>query len=181
VLSKLGDRVDRLRVPLVGQLRRQGREGRIWGVIVARVLRRPALSAGLAAAVMLALAAPALQLHMAPSGPDSFPRSLDIVKTYDRMQQAFPGTALPATIVVESADVRTPAIRSAIAHLEQRALASGRAFEPITVEVSQDATVASITVPIAGSGTDAASGASLRALRDEVSRPSARCPTPKRA
>ena len=91
VLSKLGDRVDRLRVPLVGRLRREGGEGRIWGAIVERVLRRPGLSAGLAAALMLALAAPALQLHMAPQGPDSFPKSLDVVKTYDRMQQAFPG------------------------------------------------------------------------------------------
>ena len=168
VISKLGDRVDRLRVPLVGRLRRDGGEGRIWGAIVARVLRRPGLSAGLAAAVMLALAAPALQLHMAPQGPDSFPKSLDVVKTYDRMQQAFPGTALPATVVVKSANVRTPAVRSAITQLEHRALASGRAFEPITVDVNEDATVASITVPIAGSGTDAASNASLHALRDEI-------------
>ena len=33
--------------------------------------------------------------------------------------------------------------------------------EPITVDVNQDATVANITVPIDGNGTDAASNASL--------------------
>ena len=45
LLSKLGDKVDRLRVPLVGRLRRDNGEGRVWGAIVDRVLRRPVLSA----------------------------------------------------------------------------------------------------------------------------------------
>ena len=101
LLSKLGDRVDRLHVPLVGRLRRDNGESRIWGAIVDRVLRRPLLSAVIAGGLLLALAAPALQLRMATPGPDTFPKSLDVVKTYDRMQQAFPGTALPANVVVQ--------------------------------------------------------------------------------
>ena len=91
LLSKLGDRVDRLRVPLVGRLRRDNGEGRVWGAIVDRVLRRPLLSAVVAGGLLLALAAPALQLRMATPGPDTFPKSLAVVKTYNRMQQAFPG------------------------------------------------------------------------------------------
>ena len=103
LLSRLGDHVDRLHVPLVGRLRRDNGEGRIWGAIVDRVLRRPLLSAVIAGGLLLALAAPALQLRMATPGPDTFPKSLDVVKTYDRMQQAFPGTALPANVIVQGA------------------------------------------------------------------------------
>ena len=168
VLSRLGDKVERGRIPFVGRLRRDDGEGRFWGSIVDRVLRRPALSAALSAALLLALAAPALQLHLAADGPESFPQSLEVVKTYDRMQQAFPGSALPANVVVQAPDVTAPAVQKAIGDLERRALASGRAFEPITVSVNTDATVANITVPIAGNGTDAASNASFRMLRDEV-------------
>jgi RND superfamily putative drug exporter len=84
------------------------------------------------------------------------------------MQQAFPGSALPANVVVEAPSVTTPAVRTAIAELERRALASGRAFEPITVDVNTAGTVANITVPIAGNGTDAASNASFRMLRNVV-------------
>ena len=58
LLSKLGDNVDRLRVPFVHRLRRDDGEGRIWGAIIDRVLRRPALSAALAAGVLVALAVP---------------------------------------------------------------------------------------------------------------------------
>jgi len=168
LLSKLGDRVDRLHVPLVGRLRRDKGEGRVWGAIVERVLRRPLLSAVLAGGLLLALAVPALQLHMAKPGPDTFPKSLAIVKTYDRMQQAFPGKALPANVVVKAPDVNAPAVRQAINRLERRALASGRAREPITIDKNGAGTIANITVPIEGRGTDAASNASLAILREKI-------------
>jgi uncharacterized membrane protein YdfJ with MMPL/SSD domain len=168
LLSRLGDKVDRGRVPLVGRLGRDDGEGRIWGAIVDRVLRRPVLSATLAASVLVALAAPALQLRLAAQGPESFPEGLEVIATYDRMQQAFPGSALPANVVVEAPSVTTPAVQRAIAELERRALASGRAFEPIIVDVNRAGTVANITVPIAGNGTDAASNAAFRMLRNEV-------------
>ena len=92
----------------------------MWGAIVDRVLRT-ALYAALSATLLLALAVPALQLHLAATGPESFPKSLDVIKSYDQMQQAFPGTGLPANVVVKARSVRTPAMKAAIAELEQRA------------------------------------------------------------
>jgi RND superfamily putative drug exporter len=169
LLSRLGDNVDRLRVPFVSRLRRDDGEGRIWGAVVNRVLRRPLVSALLAGGLLVALALPALQVRLATPRPEAqFPKSLDIVKTYERMQEAFPGTALPATVVVEAADVNGPAVQDAIRQLEQRALESGQMGEAITVEVNDTQTVASITVPIAGTGTDPASNTALAELRDEV-------------
>src|SRR5438552_4359536 len=168
LLSKLGDRVDRLHVPLVGRLRRDKGEGRVWGAIVDRVLRRPLLSAVLAGGLLLALAAPALQLRIATPGPDTLPKSLAVVKTYNRMQQAFPGKALPANVVVKAPNVDAPAVRQAIGRLELAALATGRARGPITIDTNSDHTIANITVPIEGRGTDAASNASLATLREQV-------------
>jgi uncharacterized membrane protein YdfJ with MMPL/SSD domain len=168
LLSRLGDRVDRVRIPLVSRLRRDDGDGRIWGAIVDRVMRRPLLWAGLSAGLLVVLALPALQLRMAQAGPDTFPKSLPVVQTYDRMQDAFPGTALAASVVVKAPDVNAPTMRAAIQRLERRALASGRMYEPITVDVNDAGTVADITVPIKGKGTDAESNASLAVLRDEL-------------
>jgi RND superfamily putative drug exporter len=167
LLSRLGDKVDRGRIPFLGR-RRSDREGRIWGAIVTRVLRRPVLSVVLAGGLLVALALPALQLRMVQPGPDTFPQHLPAVQTYDRMQDAFPGTALPATVVVEAPDVEAPTMQAAIERLKERALASGRMHEPITVSVNEAGTVASINVPIEGKGTDEASNESLRILRDEI-------------
>jgi uncharacterized membrane protein YdfJ with MMPL/SSD domain len=168
LLSRLGDGVDRLHVPLVGRLRNDRGDGRLWGGIVDRVLRRPLLSASIAGALLIALAAPALQLRMSTPGPDTFPRSLAVVKTYERMQQAFPGKAIPANVVVKAPNVDAPSVRGAVAELERRALASGRAHGPITIDENGARTIANITVPIEGSGTDAASNASLAELRAVV-------------
>jgi RND superfamily putative drug exporter len=168
LLSKLGDRADRLHVPLVGRLRRDNGEGRVWGAIVERVLRRPLLSAAIAAGLLLALAAPALQLRLATPGPDTFPKSLPVVKTYNHMQKAFPGTALPANVVVKAHNVDAPAVRHAIGQLKLAALATGQARGPITIDENRDHTIANITVPILGNGTDAQSNASLAALREDV-------------
>jgi RND superfamily putative drug exporter len=168
LLSRLGDNVDRVRIPFVSRLRRDDGEGRIWGAIVDRVMRRPGLSALLAGGFLVLLALPALQLRMEQSGVDTFPKSLRAVQTYDRMQQAFPGEALPAYVVVKAPNVNAPTMRAAIQRLKDRALASGRMYEPITVDVNDAGTVANITVPIKGKGTDAESNASLAALRDEI-------------
>jgi putative drug exporter of the RND superfamily len=84
------------------------------------------------------------------------------------MQQAFPGTALPADVVLKAPNVNAPAVRDAIDRLEERALATGRMHEPITVDVNDDATVAKVSIPIAGNGTDDESNAALTALREEI-------------
>ena len=73
VLSKLGDNVDRLRVPFVHRLTRDDGEGRVWGAIIDRVLRRPVLSVVLAGGLLLAIAAPAIRLHTAEPGIDTLP------------------------------------------------------------------------------------------------------------
>jgi uncharacterized membrane protein YdfJ with MMPL/SSD domain len=168
VLSKLGDRVDRVHVPFVRRLRRDDGEGRIWGAIVDRVLRRPVVSIALAGGLLVALALPALELRMVTTGPDTFPQSLPAVQAYNRMQEAFPGAALPATVVVKAADVNAPTVRAAIEQLEQRALATGRMHEPITVAVNKSGTVANISIPVEGNGTDSESIAALGDLREEI-------------
>ena len=168
VLSKLGDRVDRGHVPLVSRLRRDDGEGRIWGAIVNRVLRRPVVSVVLAGGLLLALAVPALELRPVQPGIDTYPQSLPSIQTYNRIQEAFPGSEIPAEVVVKAADVGAPAVQEAIGQLEWRALATGQMHEPITVDVNDARTVANIAIPVDGEGTDAASEAALATLRDDI-------------
>jgi RND superfamily putative drug exporter len=168
VLSKLGDRVERGRVPLLGRLRQDETEGRIWGAIIDRVLRRPLLSVILAAGLLLALAVPALQLHPVQAGVEAIPQSLPSVKTYNRIQAAFPGNEIPANVVVKAADVNAPGVKEAIGQLEWRALSTGQMHEPITTDVNKAETIANVAIPVDGKGTDAASEAALATLRNDL-------------
>jgi uncharacterized membrane protein YdfJ with MMPL/SSD domain len=167
VLCSLGDRVERGRVPLISRLRNDG-ESRFWGAILTRVLRRPVVSVVVAAGLLLALAVPALQLRPVQAGVETYPQSLPAIQTYNRIQQAFPGSEIPAEVVVQAADVNAPQVQEAIGQLTRRALASGQMHEPITVEVNTAGTVANIAIPVDGKGTDAASEAALATLRDDI-------------
>jgi uncharacterized membrane protein YdfJ with MMPL/SSD domain len=168
LLAWLGDRVEKVRVPFLHRLRRRDGEPRFWGWVLERVLARPKLAAVAATGVLAALAAVALQLNTVVTGPDTYPKSVPVMATYEKMQEAFPGGPMPLSVVVEAADVDAPAVREGIERLRTQALATGRMNEPITVDVSPDSTVAVVSIPVDGAGTDDVSYAALAALRDDV-------------
>jgi uncharacterized membrane protein YdfJ with MMPL/SSD domain len=163
VLSKLGDRVDRGRVPLVR--RRTDRSSRLWVAIVHTVLRRPVFWGGLATAFLVTLAIPALRLHTANSGVQGLPRDLPVMQVYQRVVKAFPGEPLPAIVVVSAPDVTTPTVTAAISKLSRAALATGEIGGPVSIDVSSSKQVARVRFSLAGTGTDAASNHALDLLR----------------
>ena len=168
VLSRLGDRVDRGRIPGLDKLRAKPGESRFWAPIVGVVLRRPLIWGGLAAAVLVALAIPAFSLHTVSPGMQALPPHLPVMKVYQRIQHEFAGGALPETVVISASDVTAPRITAGIATLERAALATGRMYQPITVDVSASHQAARVSIPLAGNGTDAASMTALGLLRNTV-------------
>jgi uncharacterized membrane protein YdfJ with MMPL/SSD domain len=167
MLSWLGDRVDKVRVPLVWRLRPSDGEGRVWAAILDRVLRRPVLSVAAATTSLLVLAVPALSLNPAISGLDALPASLEEIQSYNRVNDAFPGGALPAVVAI-SGDTSDPELQAAVTELRKQALATGQALEPIHVEVAPGGRAMQVQIPLVGKGTDAESNAALEMLRDDV-------------
>jgi uncharacterized membrane protein YdfJ with MMPL/SSD domain len=169
MLSKLGDNVERLKVPIIGNLRHRNHgESRVWGWILDRVLARPVVSVVVAGGILIALAIPALNMHTINPGVAGLPRSLPVMKTYDRIQAAFPGGPLPATVVVKADDVTTSKIQSEIKDMTGKAIATGQMSGPITTSVSPSKTVEVVNIPMQGDGTDAKSDTALATLRDDV-------------
>jgi uncharacterized membrane protein YdfJ with MMPL/SSD domain len=167
LLSRLGDRVNKVRVPVLYRLQRPG-GGRGWSWILDRVLRRPVVSVVVSAAILVALALPALGMKTVLPGAEAFPKDLEAVQVYDRLQGAFPGEADPAAVVVRAPSTDAPEVQAAIENLRARALESGQIHKPVTVEINEARTVAQIELPIEGSGSDDASYAAVSTLRDEI-------------
>ncbi|MFJ1752679.1 MMPL family transporter [Kitasatospora sp. NPDC088134] len=170
LLSMLGDRVEKGRVPFLHRLRRTGGEGgRFWNAVLRPVLRRPAAAAGLATAALLALAAPTLTMHTANlTFQQQLPAGNPLVATSQRIEAAFPGSPSPATVVVRAKDISSPEMTRALADLQARALATGRMHGPTEVKVHAAQNVATVDIPLRGSGNDETSAAALKALREEV-------------
>jgi uncharacterized membrane protein YdfJ with MMPL/SSD domain len=196
LLSKLGDRIDRgviavlaaavLRVmrlvrwqprplrwlrdrrTLLQLIKGDRSESRVWGLILRPSLRHPKAAAIGSAGLLAVLALPAFGMQLQMTSFGDMPRSLPIVQTYSTIQDAFPGSSSPATVVVKAPDVTTPELTSALADLRTRALATGVMKAPITTVVNRDHTVAQVDIPLVGTGEDEASVSALKTLRQDV-------------
>jgi uncharacterized membrane protein YdfJ with MMPL/SSD domain len=166
LLGRLGDKVEKGRVPFLHRLRRKDGESRFWGAILDRVLRRPVLSAVAAGAVLIALTVPAFSLNTTTTGLDDI--SIPEIEPMKRLDDAFPGGNDPAQVAIKADDVRTQPVQDAIVALKKAVLATGQMSGPIEVEASRDNTVATVDITLAGSGTDAKSQAALATLREDV-------------
>jgi RND superfamily putative drug exporter len=163
MLSIAGDRVNALRVPIVGRNlgRADSAEGRFWRRIVEVVLRRPALSLALAVAAMLAATSPIFGLHIGANGVSTLPSSLPSRQGYDLLQRAFPGqNPQPVRIV----GLGGPGVLVQL----QRQLATQPPFGPGKLQRSATTDTTLLTVPISGDPVGKEAVAAVRNLRSHV-------------
>ncbi|MEU6648330.1 MMPL family transporter [Streptomyces sp. NPDC046900] len=175
LLSLLGERVEKGRLPFLHPDKRRGRgtgsdEGsRVWGAVLKVVLARPAVSLVIAAGALLAVAAPALGMKTQNLTLDQeFGDKLPIVATYNRVNDAFPGGSEPAQVVVKAQDINAPGVKTALADFRTRAIGSGASRGPVDIDLHDAQNVAVISVPLVGGSDLDKAGKSLELLRDEV-------------
>ncbi|MFF3916190.1 MMPL family transporter [Streptomyces sp. NPDC001852] len=174
LLSLLGERVERGKIPFLGRRDRSrkraaGEGSRVWTVVLRAVLARPLVSVVLAAGALLAVAAPALGMKTQQLTLDQeFGKSLPIVQTYDRINDAFPGGSEPAQVVVKAKDINAPEVRQALADFKRQAIASGASRGPVDIRLHEAQNVALVSVPLVGGSDMDRAVKSLDKLRDEV-------------
>jgi uncharacterized membrane protein YdfJ with MMPL/SSD domain len=167
ILSVLGDKVEKGRIPFLGRIPRGG-EPRVWKAVLKPVLAHPVWAASISAGILIVLALPALTLHTSISGIDTLPRSVPEVKVLDDFQRLYPGGAQPAIVAVKAKDVEAPAVRRGIEQLLAKANATPQMHNAQVIAISKDRTVAEVSIALAGGGTDATSTSALSTLRNEV-------------
>ncbi|MGW5662705.1 MMPL family transporter [Streptomyces sp. NPDC003758] len=176
LLSLLGKRVEKGRIPFLHPDKRRARTGRsadegsrLWSAVLKVVLARPAVSLVVAAGALLAIAAPALGMKTQNLTLDQeFGNKLPIVATYNRVNEAFPGGSEPAQVVVKAKDINAPEVKSAIAGFRTEAIASGASRGPVDVRLHDAQNVAVISVPLVGGSDLDKAGKNLELLRDKV-------------
>jgi uncharacterized membrane protein YdfJ with MMPL/SSD domain len=158
VLALLGDRVNALRIPLVGG--GGAAEGRFWSRIVRAVMRRPVISLVLSVGVLLALTVPVLDLERGFSGISTLPDRFPSKQGFDAYVAEFGGgDTVPAQIVVRGGS------SDAIDRLRRRLAADG-AFGPSTVQRGTD-DVTLISAPVRGDAASERANAAIERIRDE--------------
>ena len=172
VLSYLGQKgwLEKGRVPYIAKRRHKTKgESRVWNAVLTPVLKHPVVSVIVAGGLLVALSIPALSMQFKDPGTDGMSRSgTPILRTLDRIDAAFPGGSVPATVVVKAKDVTTPEVKNAIQQLHDQAIATGQLSEPSSVDINPAKTVALVNLAVKGKGTDDASNHSIEVLRQDV-------------
>jgi RND superfamily putative drug exporter len=167
LLSYLGPKVDRLRIPFLGRtLRAEGDADSLAGRWSHAVQRRPWVAAILATAVLLALAAPALGMRLGFPDAGNDPPDTMTRQAYDLNTQGFgPGTNGPLVIAAELPD---PSAKGDVeAFADEVRNEPGVAFVPDpTINDAGDAAI--ITVVPTTSPQDKATENLVNDLRDDV-------------
>jgi len=167
LLSYLGPRVDRLRIPFLGRgLKSEGNSESLAGRWSHAVQRRPWVAAIAATALLLALAFPALDMRLGFPDAGNDPPDTMTRQAYDLNTEGFgPGTNGPLVIAAELPD------RSASAEIESFAekLRSdpGVAFVP-EAQINEAGDAALVTVIPKGSPQDQETEDLVTRLREEV-------------
>jgi uncharacterized membrane protein YdfJ with MMPL/SSD domain len=165
ILSVLGDRVNALRVPLVGGT--SAGESRFWLGIVRRVMRRPVGSLFVSVAFLLALAAPVIALKTGQQGVSTMPDRFESKKGYLLLNEEFPGqTAYPVQIVVQG-DAASPAVKQGVSKLETE-LATRRIFGEPIVNTDRAGDLTLLVVPVAGDADSDAATSAVEDLRSDL-------------
>ena len=166
LLSLLGDRVNALRLPIVG--RDHPAESPFWIKAVRAVVRRPAVALTLGVMILLAAAYPVLGLRTGTSGVESLPDSTFAKAGALALERSFPGTTTvePAQVVI-SGDIASSTVTSAITRLED-SVADDQDFGPTGHQVSEDGTTALVSIPLVGDPDHAQARRGLERLRNDL-------------
>ena len=174
MLSALGDKVDRGRIPFIAKRRQkalaEGETGGVWSKIVSVVLKRPAVAAVMAAAILVALAVPALEMDTQQDGVETLPQDLPALVAFKQAQVLFPSENVPATVVLKTDNVESGESQRAISEFVTRAGETPGFVAPRAedITINPAGTVARIDVPMVNTNDDSAAEKDIEVLRGTV-------------
>ncbi|MCW2917150.1 MAG: drug exporter-like protein of the superfamily [Actinomycetia bacterium] len=120
LLAKLGRAVDRPRVPLLWRLTSRTGAPRVWPALLRPALRHPLATLLVSVVALLALALPALGMQLKNTGTDELPRTIPVMRSYDRMIAAYPDEHAPHQVAVRAPAERAAEVRGALRKLVER-------------------------------------------------------------
>src|SRR5918995_3887901 len=168
VLSLLGDRVNALRIPILGRgaERGTGAESRFWGGVVRTVMRRPVVSLVLSAGFLVALSIPVLSYTTGEAGIRTLPDRFASKQGFNALEEELGiGTTDNVEVIVDG-DVEDPETRAAVEQLAEDMRANDT-FRQVETEFHPEERLAVVEALPTGDSRDDQALDAVRTLREE--------------
>ncbi|MCK7621796.1 MMPL family transporter [Streptomyces sp. RS10V-4] len=142
-----------------------GRGGRVWAVLTRPASRRPALTLGVSVLLLLGLSAPLAGLTLVEMNRDTHSREVPAMRTYDRLNEAFPEHRTTHQVVVRARADRAPAVARALTELGRRTQADPLFTGRPRLRTSADRRISVLELSVPYLGNSAEARRSLERLR----------------
>ena len=168
LLAVLGDKVDALRLPIIG--RDGGNGGGVWGAITDKVLARPLFLASVTAGALIAIAVPVFSLNLAfASGSDSLNDAVEAKRGLELLEEHFTGgLAAPAYVIVDAADVNSPEVQAQVARMVAKVEEDEAFVPPCETRINPAGDLLYVQIPVAGGTSEDEVERSVRHLRQDI-------------
>jgi RND superfamily putative drug exporter len=171
IMGLLGDKVNALRLPLVGRFaarRAAGREG-VWEKLSHSIMRRPVVWLAAAVTVLLLAASPVVFMKTGSNGASAatFPNDRYAKQGWDVLDRDFSlGKTSPVQIVVDEPAAST-AVKAGVERLTSALEADGR-FGPVQAVVNKAGDLTVLSTPLPGDPAGDSTQAVIRELRATI-------------
>ncbi|GAB4588033.1 MMPL family transporter [Nocardia sp. IFM 10818] len=169
LLTVLTERADRRAARKSAGPARAHREssdgGRFTGFVLRRIAARPGAGLLVSVLAMLALTMPLLGLELTDMGRETHPRIIPAMRTFDRLNAAFPELKSMHQVVVAADPARADEVTSALRALAERAATDPGLTGGAALRTSADGRVSLLELPVPHHVSEKAATASLERVR----------------
>lgn len=168
VLRVLGDRVDRLRVPLPRRwTSAEGDRDGLWTRAARVMMRRPLIALVAGCGALLLLTIPLLDMRTGISGVRELPDSASAKRAFVTLQKEFTaGFSAPILVTLEG-DLRDPVVAKRLAQIQAMAASDAR-FQLAGFETSDQDDLAVVKLAVNADATSEEAMEAVHYLRDEA-------------
>ncbi len=171
IIALLGDRVNSLRVPILGRSLARNEyhdgEGGFWDRFTRLVMKYPIIALVTACSILIAASAPLMDINTGSAGVTTLPDSAPTKEGFYILENEFSfGLVTPAEIVI-SGDVNSSEVSGAISRLRGQLAGDSMFQTPAPVEVNEAGDVGLLSVPVNGDPTSDATFDAVKRLRSE--------------
>ena len=163
LLAVFGDKIEKGRV-IPKRFRRESDEAGFWARVVTAVMKRPVISAVLAAGVLIAATVPYFGINTGAAGVASLPQDLAAVQAYNTLKQEFSIDVIAPARLPISGDPTSPDNSAEIGRITT-ALAGDPVFGTPALEPGSSAEGGVLSIPMNADSTSPAAEAAVERLR----------------
>ena len=171
VLRLLGDKVNSLRIPIIGRAlanSNEERPGGFWDRIASTVMKHPVLGVVAVTGVLVAASVPYLDINAGSAGVDTLPQKFDSKQGFDVIAQEFRGGDVSPAEVVIVADANSSDVSAAVSRLENIvAQANDPVFGPTSFEKNAAGDLSVVSVQVAVDPYTEQANDGIRRLREQ--------------